>query len=86
MRLIAYAASMLILFVGQVLGQNYVVTQTVGTTGPYELLESNTTIIMQAPGTAGDSLPDQMSGWNALPFAWAYYGVAVSGYYVSDNG
>ena len=69
-----------------VVGQNYVYTQTEGTAAPYELLESATTTIMEAPTGTGDSLPDQMSSWNVLPFAWAFYGASVGGYYVSDNG
>ena len=86
MRIIVYTSLLLILTAGQVLSQNYVYTQMTGTASPYNLLESSATTIMQAPSSAGSSLADQMSGWNALPFGWTYYGVTVSGYYVSDNG
>ncbi|HIO73126.1 MAG TPA: Omp28-related outer membrane protein [Flavobacteriales bacterium] len=87
MRRNVYVTCLLIFMVARgVVGQNYVYTQTEGTAAPYKLLESATTTIMEAPTGTGDSLPDQMSSWNVLPFAWAFYGASVGGYYVSDNG
>jgi hypothetical protein len=31
-------------------------------------------------------LPDTLSAWQTLPFAWNFYGNPVTGYYISDNG
>ncbi|PCH95183.1 MAG: hypothetical protein COB85_04780 [Bacteroidetes bacterium] len=86
MRLIGLTICTLIFILGEVLGQNYVYVQTKGTSAPYDLLEASTTTIMEAPTDSGGILIDQMSGWNALPFSWMFYGVSVGGYYVSDNG
>ncbi|HIO72090.1 MAG TPA: Omp28-related outer membrane protein, partial [Flavobacteriales bacterium] len=65
--------------------QSYVYTTTTGTSDAFDIGEVGTTI-MEEPSTSGTSLPDQMSGLISLPFSWDFYGSAVTGYYVSDNG
>ena len=67
-------------------GQSYVTSQSTGTMYPFDLFENNTTIIFEAPSASGASVPDNLSSWQNLPFAWNFYGFPVTGYYVSTNG
>lgn len=59
--------------------QNYVPSNSTGTSLPY-LYSNAGTAILAVPAQ------DVLSTWQSIPFPFSFYGQAVTGYYASDNG
>ncbi len=66
-------------FTATLFAQSYQSNQSIGTTAPFDYTTTGTTVL---------SVPSSnvLSAWQTLPFAFNFYGQAVTGYYVSDNG
>jgi len=60
--------------------QNYSTSQTIGAPAAYNVEQDDVDVIMEAPAD------EVLSSWQTLPFTWTFYGQAVTGYYISDNG
>jgi hypothetical protein len=66
--------------------QSYFILKKTGTNSEKEGNYVFTTLgSMLIQGNA-TGLGDTLSGWQSLPFSWNFYGKAVTGYRVSDNG
>lgn len=66
----------------QLKAQDYFYLPATGTSSEYHYSNLGT-VIMQGTTTG---LPDTLSAWQTLPFTWDFYGQAVTGFYISDNG
>lgn len=64
---------------GQLLAQSYSYTQSTGTSEPYLVTTTGTSVL-------GISSVDVLSSSRTLPFAWNFFGQPVTTYKVSDNG
>ena len=74
-----YAMAGACLLATGVMAQNYNSVNSTGTSDPYAYNAAGTTVL-------GIPSSDVMSSAQTLPFAWNFYGNAVTSYLVSDNG